>query len=300
MRRVKRAPDDPTRFEYGPDVCPPLVSAEVFAAAQQRLVENRALASRRLSFADKVLLRNPLGVCGHCGGALATLYDKRRGEHFYRCSSRIRPGSGEKRGECTTDDLNSIKAETLDTACWDWFVDNLSHPERLREQYEVYLANREQAQWADTSERAAVEAARTQALDQEQSYFAAVGNAKSDEMRACFVQLAEEAHERYSTLTQSLENLIATDAERREQAQIIKSFQDAAPLALKKLAGASLKEKRVILYRFEVRAILYGRRHEPAYQFRWVFDTDVFCSNPRVGARERGRGNDRHHLSRAG
>jgi hypothetical protein len=253
------------------------------------------LSSRRLSHAGDVLLHHPLVCCGYCEGSLTTIYEKKRGYHFYRCANRVRTGTGERQGACSYPGVNLIKSSTLDDACWAWFIEQLTHPERLQVQYEVYLANVAKAQEEGSSQRTAVEAARTQAKEQEDSYLAAVGSAKSDDMRERFVQLAEEAHEQYVTLTGTLEELTATEAERKEQAAVIKSFQEAAPQAVRNLEGASMKEKRMILYRFGVRAYLWEKTHEPRYEFHWVFDSDVFCSDPRVGAR-RGRRGDHRHL----
>ncbi|HET8908839.1 MAG TPA: hypothetical protein VFN11_17925, partial [Ktedonobacterales bacterium] len=152
-------------------------------------------------------------------------------------------------------------------------------PERLREQYEVYLSNVGKAAAADSSERSAVDLARQAALEQEQSYLAAVGSARTDSMRERFVQLAEDAHEQYVKLTSTLEELSVSEAQRKEQMTVIRSFQEAAPRAIEKLRNASLAEKRMILYRFGVRAVLWEKSHEPLrYSFRWIFD--VFCSDP--------------------
>lgn len=276
-RKEKRAEDDAERYEYGPDVCPPLVSEEIFNTAQQRMKENRELASRNTKHPHSLLLRHPLAICGYCGGGVGASWHPNNGFHRYYCIERRRAKHLTK---CPAPKLASIRASELDTACWDWFVDQLTHPERIREQYNRYLARVGSVQTQETGRKAAIEAAMTQAKEQEQNYLAAVGNATTDAMRAQFVALAEDAQARHTSLADSLDELVDEETRRVEQANVIRSFQDAAPQALRNLRNASNDQKRIILYRFQVRAVLYGLQHEPPYRFKWVFDE--LSSDPQV------------------
>jgi DNA invertase Pin-like site-specific DNA recombinase len=276
-RREKRAADDSERYEYGPDVCPALVSEEVWNIAHQRMKENRELASRNTKHPHTLLLRHPLAVCGYCGGGVGASWHSSNQIHRYRCIER---GMGRKLTKCPAPKLASIPTAELDAACWAWFVDQLTHPERIREQYDRYLARVGSVQTHETGRKAGIEAAMAQALEQKQNYFAAVGNATTDAMRSQFVGLAEDAEARYISLADSLDELVDEETRRAEQTAVIKSFQDAAPQALKNLANASNDQKRIILYRFQVRAVLYGRQHDPAYRFKWIFDD--LSSDPQV------------------
>lgn len=264
-KRQLRPDDDPNRFEYGPDVCPPLISDDVFQAAQQRLLQRREMSSRNLTRPKEVLLRSPIGVCGHCGGGLSAGWHKRNQTHYYRCSNQIRTVG------CKSPYNVMVMTKTLDEAVWSWFVDQLTHPERLQAEYKLYLENAGEASAAAASQRNAIIVAREQAETEENNYLAAVGTAKSEEMRARFVVLAEEAHTKFINLSKQLEDIIDEEAHRAEQAKVIASFHDAAAIALKKLEQATIEQRQLILYQFEVRAILWGKQHSPAYEFRWVF-----------------------------
>lgn len=272
VRFVPSPLDDPDRIVYPPDVCPPLVSESDFKSVQQRLVQNKAFSSRNLKRPQDVLIRTPLGQCGWCGATLTAAWNINSQEYYFRCSHQS------NRRPCPAPHSVIIASKKLDAAIWSWFTDQMLHPERLREQYHIYLANVAALANATDSQRSAVEAAQEQALSEEQNYLAAVGSATSDVMRDRFVLLAEEAHERVVSLAATFDDLAVEEDRRREQEKIIIAFQEAAPMALLKLENASMEERRMVLYQFAVRAVLWGKKHTPYYQFHWIFDD--LCSDP--------------------
>jgi Recombinase/Resolvase, N terminal domain len=74
-RRITRDLDDARRFEYGPDVCSPLISEELFNTVQDRLKENQERASRNIKHPEEVLLRGGLVKCGYCGNSVSPFWN---------------------------------------------------------------------------------------------------------------------------------------------------------------------------------------------------------------------------------
>lgn len=270
-KKIRRSQDDPERFEYGPEVCPPIVSEELFQSAQAAARTNRALASRNLRRPNDLLLRHGMVVCGWCGGGVSGVWNTSHGKYRYACNAKRR-----RRDNCPSPAYFSIAADELEAAVWEWFVDHLTHPERLRQQYDAYLENVGSVQKVEASTRTATVAAIQEAHAQEESYLAAVGTARTDEMRARFVGLAEDAHTRANDLEAMLAALGQEQARRETQLHTIRTFQEAAPQALHKLQTATIAQRRTILYRFQVQTTFWGRDHTPPYAISWVFD-DMDC-----------------------
>jgi len=138
---------------------PALVSADLFAAAQEQLVRNRQLAQRQ-TFLLQGLVR--CGACGHafCG---RTAKDPTRGTtyRYYACRN---PAAS--RGDIARACANpSVRSEELDAQVWSSICQVLQEPERLEAEWRrrmeadgtVADARAEQAQaqrWLATQERA--------------------------------------------------------------------------------------------------------------------------------------------------
>jgi site-specific DNA recombinase len=142
---------------------PPLVAAEVFAAAQEQFARNRQLAQRRAH--RQVYLLQGLVVCACCGYAFCgrTVQDPKRSVTYRYYACRNVPAS---RGSTTRACTNpSVRAEELDEQVWASVCQVLQAPERLEQEWRrrrcedgtlaEVRAEQEQAQrWLSLHERA--------------------------------------------------------------------------------------------------------------------------------------------------
>jgi site-specific DNA recombinase len=268
-RVVKRSADDARTFRYGADVCPALVDAETFQAVQEQLKRNKEESARNLKHPEDVLLRSGIARCAYCGRALSVRFVASRQEHFYYCAAK-----NQRQGVCSAPSQLLIKAETLDTAGWEWFMRQLLRPEKLREMYEVYTRDADIVASAQTSELKATRAAMTEAQEQENSYLAAVGSAKTDAMRERFVGLAEEAHSRLLDLAETLEALEAQTFNQKQHRALLDTFAGASGRAAQRLEHASNADRRQALRIFQVQARLWVKGHKPRYGFTWLGGID--------------------------
>jgi site-specific DNA recombinase len=114
---------------------PALVSAETFALAQERLVENQRFSARRTK--APTLLQGLL-VCGHCGYGLYRTSTKttRRQVQYYRClgSDRYR----HLRGPACS--CRPIRQDYLDGLVWQEVVRLLNTPELVRAEVDRRIA----------------------------------------------------------------------------------------------------------------------------------------------------------------
>jgi site-specific DNA recombinase len=110
---------------------PALVSAETFAMAQERLVENKRLSARRTKI--PTLLQGLL-ICGQCGYGLYRTSTKtsKRQVQYYRClgSDRYRHLRG------PTCQCRPIRQDYLDQLVWEQVVQLLNEPELVRAEIE--------------------------------------------------------------------------------------------------------------------------------------------------------------------
>lgn len=268
-RVVKRDANDPAGFAYGPDVCPPLIDDATFQAVQERLKRNKEESSRNLRHPEDVLVRGGIARCAYCNHALSVKFVNNRGKHYYFCSTR-----NDQHGACTAPRELLITAETLDNACWEWFTRQLTQPERLHQMYDTYARNADATASAEASELKATRSAMTEAQEQEASYLAAVGSARTDGMRERFVGLAEDAHSKALGLAQALEKLEVKTFNQKQQRAMLDSFTQVAGRAAAKLEHASNDDRRQALRLFQVVAHLWEKEHTPRYAFTWLGGVD--------------------------
>ena len=126
VEKTLRTPDDPLRFAYGEDVCPALVSIDLWNRAQELLAVNKERASRNIIKPHNLVLRNGLGRCGYCGRALAVSWSKQTNNHRYACAARAKNDNS-----CPAPAKYSMSADTLDTAAWEWFMHKLDDKARM-------------------------------------------------------------------------------------------------------------------------------------------------------------------------
>ncbi len=266
-RRVARSADDPNSFAYGPEVCPPLVSEEIFAAVQERLRQNKERASLNTKHPGEILLRSGLIRCGYCGGYCVAMWNKTGQVYRYGCNNRLH-----HHRNCPAPTRFSVLTNVLDEVVWNYFIEQLSHPELIAAAYQSYQDGVGALSEQRAHEVDATKAAIKDAADEEESYLAAVGGARSDAMRARFVNLAEDAHVRLVELEVVLAKLELGAQAQAQDVAVIRAFAEGASQAVERLKNASIEDKRKALYRFKVQVTLWAKEHDPHWTITWMKD----------------------------
>jgi site-specific DNA recombinase len=254
-RMVQRDRLDENRVEYGPEVCPPIISEAMFRAAQERLKENRERSSRNTKHPHDLLLRAGIGRCGYCNHWLLAKYSNKDQQHRYTCGSHNKG----RDGVCPAPTHFSVRAKELDDLAWDWFIAQLSDRELIQPAFNSYMKDHAlvrdmQNVWVEATRQALAEA-----REREESYLKAVGGARTDTMRNQFIGLAEGAHELVESLSEELETLEDTRAEQQQDEAMLRMLLEMEPKEVKKLKDASMEVKREALYRCKVIVYLWDK-----------------------------------------
>jgi site-specific DNA recombinase len=214
---------------------PALVDADLFAAAQKRVAENRRALRERLTGASHFL--QGLAVCRLCGYAICG-QGGTKNRFYYRCLGR----DGYRfcgRRICNN---RPQRTEDLDTAVWKDVCQLLSEPDRLREEFE----RRQQSSVSDHPAQS--ERLRTAMSKTKQSIGRLI-----DVYTAGLVETSE-----FEPRIQRLkERLAKLDAERHQLAQEIREhdelrlvysrFEDFADQINQSLPQADWKQRRELL-----------------------------------------------------
>jgi hypothetical protein len=123
-------------YPLSPDVCPPLVTSDLFQAVQGQLARNKAEAVRNQRDPEATLLNSGYIRCGYCGGNMYShskytrVRDGTRGNWIYRCRS-VRP---DEHGIITPCEGGyfSINAHVIDTAVWVFVRHVVEQPDHIR------------------------------------------------------------------------------------------------------------------------------------------------------------------------
>lgn len=266
-RKIARDTGDAARYEYGPDVCPPIVSEEMFEAVQERMAINKERSSRNTKHPSNLLLRAGLARCGWCGYTMMPEWSKADNQHRYICTRKWK-----HLDECPAPTRFSIRASELDDYAWNWFTGKLSDPDAIAAAFTSYLNDASKLKTKLTGQLQASRTALTEAQSEEEEYVKAVGRAGSDAMRDKFIAMAEAAHERAVKLERDIEKLEHELSHERRDEELMRALQDSAPKALKRLQSADIQDRREAMYYCKVQVTVWGRGHDPSYEASWLQD----------------------------
>ncbi len=269
-RMVQRARGDENRVEYGPEVCPAIITEALFRAAQERFKENRERSSRNLKHPHDLLLRAGIGRCGYCDHWLLAKWSNKDGQHRYTCGNHNKGNEG----ICPAPTHFSVRAKELDDLVWDWFIAQLSDRELLEAAFTSYMRDSKLVRERQYTQLEATRLALSEAREREESYLKAVGGARTDTMRNQFIGLAEDAHEQVESLSEELETLENTKAEADRDEMMLRTLQEMAPKAIEKLRTATTEEKREALYRCKVTVYLWDKKRPDGdwWEPHWLED----------------------------
>ena len=108
---------------------PALITPEIFAAVQARLIRNKAEAARNNADPEGALLRGGYAICGYCGTNLTATKHAPTGLRNYCCQSSA--------GERNQHKAFSMMAPKLDPLMWEWVKERIGHPGIMRAELEL-------------------------------------------------------------------------------------------------------------------------------------------------------------------
>ena len=227
---------------------PALVDAELFAAVQERLEENR----RRLRVQQRGAryLLQGLAVCGCCGYAIIGLGKGPGQPAYYRCHGT----NGYRFGGQPVCRNRTQRVEDLDAAVWNDVCDLLKEPDRLCQEFE------RRRQRAGAGQATAEEESLRKALAKVQQSMSRLLDAYTEGYvdRSEFPRRMERLQERRSKLQADL-SLVQQQAKRDEDFQVVFSHVQAfADLVKAGLTTADWLTRREIL-RALVKRVEVGR-----------------------------------------
>ncbi len=210
VRKARRRDlSDPLIYIYPAEACPALVDEATFTQANTLLSSNRNTSTRNIKRPGEALLAGGLAVCGYCGSKMAVGWDNKDGSYRYRCVRQVH----RRLDMCGAPRDFQNSSKVLDKAVWDWFSDQISHPERMQAIYEQYVQNANQSNDQEKSRTRAVRQLIDDARREEESYLAALGSARED-YRDILVRRAQEANDRAVEAMKELEELEAMVVQR--------------------------------------------------------------------------------------
>lgn len=268
----KRDLSDPLIYIYPPDVCPPLVDEITFAQAGKLLAANRNMSTRNIKRPEQALLAGGLAVCGYCGSKMAVGWSNKDNNYRYRCVRQVH----RRLDMCGAPKDFQTSSSVLDTATWEWFTDQISHPERMQAHYEEYVKYANESSDQEKSRLTAVRGLIETARGEEESYLAALGSARED-YRDVLVGRAQEAHDRAVEAQKELEELEALVNERDQQLTLLETFSAVALRAADKLKTATSSDKRMALRIYDVKVQVWEKGHKPRFRLTWLggFDPSI-------------------------
>lgn len=268
----KRDLNDRLIYIYPPEVCPPLVDEATFAQAGKLLVANRNMSARNIKRPEQALLAGGLAVCGYCGSKMAVGWSNKDNGYRYRCVRQVH----RRLDMCGAPKDFQTSAKVLDTATWEWFADQISHPERMQAHYEGYVKHANESSDQEKSRLSAVRDLIRDARGEEESYLAVLGSARED-YREVLVGRAQEAYDRAIEAQKELEELEALVIERDQQLTLLETFSLVALRAVGKLKTATSSDKRMALRLYDVKVRVCEKGHKPRFRLTWLggFDPDI-------------------------
>jgi hypothetical protein len=269
----RRDLNDPLVYVYPPDICPSLVDEVTYTQANNLLASNRNMSTRNIKRPEQAILAGGLAACGYCGSNMAVGWDNKSNFYRYRCTRQVH----RRRDMCGAARDFMVSSNVLDEATWDWFSDQISHPERMQAHYEAYMKHASESSDHERSRLRAVRQLVEDARHEEEGYLAAVGSARED-YRDILVGRAVEAHDRAVEAEKELEELETLMVQRDQQLALIESFSAVSLRAADRLKTASATDKRMALRIYDVRVQVWEKGHEPRrFAWSWLggFDPNV-------------------------
>jgi len=238
-----------------PGATPPIISEEMFIAAQNILKRNKELACRN---AKRQYLLSGYIFCRRCGRRYIGYVKKWKGnskryeQRYYRC--------GKSQSIVTPDccDNKQLHGPTIEVAVWRQIEDLLSHPEVVlqelqRKEEEATTASRQVVNWQD--ELQSVERRLSNIEKQKDRAWKAFELTGDEERFKREIAKCDQDKEVLIEHKASLEQKIETF----QQCQVdIKGIKQACELVKRNVTSLSFEDKRLTLEALQIRVLVDG------------------------------------------
>jgi hypothetical protein len=248
------------------DAAPPIVSAEVWDAAQEQLKANKRQARRNQRYEELYLLRGGYAVCGYCGRVMTAISQTVKGKpdarkFNYRCNGVVViPGMTICEGG-----YFAIAASVIDSAVWDTITFLFEDPKRIHTLLSYQASHvGKQSDW--TLERMRATTGLLERVERQKENAArAVLDAESPETFALWNSKVEELAVQERDLRNELAQLEASHRKQKLAAEHLRSIEQWVSALGSTLQETTYAERRQFLRALDVKVTVYRSDHTPRY-----------------------------------
>jgi hypothetical protein len=260
-----RATDDPDRAVLPAEVCPAIVSAEVWEQAQEQLMRNKEEAARNNKYPRETLLRGGYAICGYCGARMtsSSIGPREKKMHQYRCQTRgytICPCPGGSFG---------ILASVLDKAIWCAIQYLFSDPARVRTILELQLNDQSEKDAREEERRLALDGQLERIERQLENATKSALDAPDEQTRAVWSNQVNQLVPQQIALQKDLVDLERARASRGAAVTYLRTIEDWCVALGPAIAEATYEEKRYLIRGLKTKVTCFRRTHDPYYIVEW-------------------------------
>jgi site-specific DNA recombinase len=261
-----RPEDDPSRTVLPSDVCPPIITDDLFERAQTQLAINKREAIRNQRNPEAYLLRGGFATCGYCGANMTANTTGPVGNKFlsYRCTRAASYTVNRCPGGSFT-----INVSVLDEAVWAGIVYLFSDPKRMRAILESQLTNADEEKARESAYIRALEGKLADIKGQIENATKAVLTAANPEAHALWTRQFDLLIPQQAALEQELGDVDKNDQRRRAAYDYLKTVEDWCEALGPEIMLASYEEKRYLLRGLKTKVTCYKLDHDPRYVIEW-------------------------------
>jgi len=254
-KRIERPQEEHIALPEG--TIPPIVSPELFAGVQARLVRNKAEAVRNNRDPEAFLLRSGYVYCGYCGKRIHTAWFRSRQGAPLRPSYTVMSADVEHR-DCPA---FAITAKELDEAVWARVSAIVTQPKIIVEEVAKLRTNNPTQADREGVERAIAQVARRQA-----NLSRSLSLIDDTDAAAPLVAELKTLGDRKRELDSELEVIAARDAGWKAAEDRLGDLQAWVGTVTRNLDDLPYSGKRDLLTALDVKVKLYRADHTPRYE----------------------------------
>jgi site-specific DNA recombinase len=261
-----RPTDDPSRTVLPHDICPAIVTDELFERVQTQLATNKQQAIRNQRNPEAYLLRGGFAVCGYCGANMTANTTGPVGAKFlsYRCTRAATSTVNRCPGGNFT-----INVSVLDKAVWAGIVYLFSDPKRIRTVLETQLTIQSDDEQREAAHRQAVQGSLAEAKAQLDNATRAVLNATTEESHALWTQQVNMLLPQKAALEKELDEMGRAAQHRQTAYDYLRTVEDWCEALGPEIMLASYEERRYLLRGLKTKVTCYKQDHDPRYIIEW-------------------------------
>jgi hypothetical protein len=259
---TRRPPDQHVHFPEG--TIPPIVTADTFAAVQQRMQRNKQEATRNHKHPESFLLRGGFVRCPECGGVVRSSYasDGHGGERarYVINDPHAHPG-------CTR---CAIAAQILDDAVWKKVRALIMRKGVVEREVEGRLTSDPTA-----ASRATVDRLIADTMRKRDNLTRALANLDDADAQASVLTDLQAMTKRLRELNDERDALFAQQDEWQVSQEQLRNLNGWLDTVRANIDTMTYDQRRELLTALDVRVLLYPASHTPRYEASASLPLDV-------------------------